>query len=389
VTLYTINVPNPAVGKEWKATVPGQWLYHITGITATLNTRTPVASSADSSGNGLNLVVTDPSNHLTWGAPGPYAGGASDYALAATAPGTGTSAQLHTGNSALLGTNPQSIVALCNLATGTDISDSAIALRQLGGNLDSAVEFQPNSADPANLRGVFGGFFFTLANAFLPRGAWHLVGATVDTVNWNVYLDGVLKNTVAGHQPSAADAPFFFVASGFGEFRGSIAAVAVFPVALTAAQQLAYVAAMGSNAAFKAALLADAPAGLWMLDNAPNQTTRTVSLQVTDGNVTTMLIPAPFAVANAAGAILYSWQPDLSSSAQTATGTTVTVATPPLILPAGYTIGTRTADLVATDQWSNITIWWDSDVMDSQAGGVNPYAYPPGAHLIYEQRTNP
>jgi hypothetical protein len=351
-------VPAPAAGRDWSYTVPGQYQMDVKAVQATLLTPANITTALDSSGNGLNLAVTDASSRLTWAAPGPYGGGASNFALAATESLTLAAASLKTGNSALLGTNPQSIVALVNLGTFVDTGWSTIAMRQLAGTIQLALALLNNGHDPADLQGVFSGSFFTLANGLLPRNAWHQVGATVDGVDWRIYLDGVLKATVAGHQPAAATTPFFWCDSGFENVQNRIAAVAVFPATLTAGQMLAYVAAQGSNAAYKAALLADAPAALWMLDDTGNMGSRKAVLEVTNGTTTVADFPGG-SISGVNGSFTWTWGSQTPGITQSADATVNLIQIPDLILPGGYTIGTVTPDLGLADSWTNINIWWD------------------------------
>lgn len=373
MVLRVTAVPNPAAGADWQTIVPGQYTYRIVGITAQLSTAILPSTVADSSGNALTLTVINQGTRLTWGAAGPYAGGTNNYGLGGSqAAGPGLPQLFHTDD-ALMGVNPFTVDALVNLATGTDISFSTIFVRATGGTNEVDLFFNNNNANPADLRGDQGGSSFTLAAGLLPRGVWHHVAGTADGANWRVYLDGVLKATVAGHQPPNGTTPRFWVAAPNTAFRGTIAAVAAYPAALSAAQLLNHVGAMSTHDNYKAAVLADAPNGLWMLDELPTIQTRIVALQITDGSTLVGSYPAPFPVTAVPGPVTYSWQTNLASSAQTPNGATTTVAIPALVLPPGYTIGTRTLDLVGTDQWSNVNVWWDDG--QRTGGGIEPSAY--------------
>lgn len=111
---------------------------------------------------------------------------------------------------------------------------------------------------------------------------------------------------------------------------------------------------------------------------------RQVTLTVTNDTDEVIQVPTGFVEVVTAGVYQYSWQPDLNSSAQTPGAEVTTVPIPPLILPAGYTIASDTFGIGANDQWSNVTVWWDSNIMDAQAA-QSAYLFPPPVHLVYHQ----
>jgi Concanavalin A-like lectin/glucanases superfamily len=375
-------VPAPAAGRDWTYTIPGGFRFDLKAVQATLATPFATTTLADSSGNGLNLTIGGAGTHLNWARAGPYGGGTKNYALLGDQSGAGAGPQMFTVGSALFNTANMSIDALVNLATGADNLDSQVAVRQAGSTVQAALDFQPNSHDPADLRGDAGNVFFSLATGFLPRGGWHHVAVTADGTNWYAYLDGVLKATVAGHQPPAGGGPQYFIAAANGAFRGSIAAVAVYGATLSGGQIAAHAAATGSNAAYKAAVLADSPAGLWMLDDVGQMGSRLATLEITNGTTTIADYPGG-AISNIAGSFTWTWASQAPGTAQSADATVNLVQIPDLILPAGYTVGTVTPDLGLADSWTNINIWWN----DGQIGPVGPqgpYVYE-GVSLVYHQ----
>lgn len=113
-------------------------------------------------------------------------------------------------------------------------------------------------------------------------------------------------------------------------------------------------------------------------------TGRTPSLVVSNGTDDVLVIPAGFQAVTTPGPYGYAWQPGLNADTQSTDGTLTTVAIPTLIIPAGYTVGTQTFDLEATDQWSNIALWWD-DVYQTVTSDAYDYGFPPGRYYTYKQ----
>jgi hypothetical protein len=206
-----------------------------------------------------------------------------------------------------------------------------------------------------------------------------------------LYLDGAaLVNLVDIPGPVLAAPPasitWGLAAGNVPAQNGGVDELAYFPSALSPANIATIYGTAPNFAAYTAAVESFTPDTYYHLGN---QTTppggRQVVLEVTDGTHVVELIPTGFPIVSGLGPFTYSWQPKLAAHAQTMNGTTTTVPVPPLILPAGYTVGSRTLDIGAKDQWSNIAIWWNSTYMDFVD---HPYEYPPGMHLVYVHDPN-
>ncbi len=154
------------------------------------------------------------------------------------------------------------------------------------------------------------------------------------------------------------------IAAGLGTFSaGAIAA--------------AY-AARGSFAAYSFLFGGGFSQVYYHLDETTTGPGRTPALEITDGTTTTVRIPDGFTAQTTPGPYQFTWLPTASSDTRDPSGTITTSAMPQLVLPGGYTVGTRTPDLQPADQWSNINVWWDDNIQQSRV----PIDYPPGARLV-------
>jgi hypothetical protein len=115
--------------------------------------------------------------------------------------------------------------------------------------------------DPQDLATISSGFVNNRITGFMPLNGWHHFAAVIAGPNlWDIYLDGALHTSgIAG------DGPNHTLIIG-GTFDGMLSGFATFGQSLTAGQIATHYAASTSNAAYKAAILADSPTGLWMLD---------------------------------------------------------------------------------------------------------------------------
>lgn len=398
MTLYVERPPNPTAGVDWSYMVPGRYLERITGITATLTTvALPSTVALDASGNG---------HDGTYGGPGP-----------------GVLFGMYVGNG-LGSTGPISLVGNWSVEGWYQSVSSVPGLWDLMFIENTFATPDANvSINPANgsvqiewnkVAGAGNRWFAFCAAGTVPIDAnphyWVL------TVVGNVptfYLDGVAKATavlVAGTAELAANwnlwvpgpfgggphgPPMFVpgIVAGDDAIESSISGgstsvldeYAWYSHGLTAGQVAAhYAAGLVGIGAYTAAVLADAPFGYWHLDDVASGTGRTPGLFVTDGTDQVALIPDGFSAQTTPGPYFYSWLPTLAADTRDPTGTITTVAIPKLILPAGYSVGTRTPDIQPGDQWSDIAVWWNDDAQRSQAA-VDAFLYPPGALLVYQR----
>lgn len=383
--LYVIRPPNPAAGVDWLATVPGQYLYDITGITATLTTAAGGATVAhDSSGNGRDGTYHG-GNTTGWFVPGIVPGDASFL--------TG---DLFSGNKFWL-SSPAAVMQwtapwsfACWIEIGVVAPTSIqILCNCLGPLAVSYLRIHLLAANNGSLRVNSPTGTWRTANGVIPtNGAACFVAVTWDGVTLIPYVNGVAVAWAAvspapGPSP-VLDPPIF--ASGNGVVSNTEINAdewTVWDTTIAAGDVAAiYAAASVSFAAYTAAVLATTPAIYYHLNDGALGVGRQVTLAVTDGTTTVEQIPSGFPVAGALGSYAYSWQPGLGASAQTVDGATTTVAIPRLILPAGYTVGARTLDLGGADQWSDVVIWWDSTLMDS-INHLYDYQFAPGWKIDY------
>ena len=130
-------------------------------------------------------------------------------------------------------------------------------------------------------------------------------------------------------------------------------------------------------------MLGNGAAIYYHLDELPSGDPRLASLLVFNGTNVVGVYPSLTTQA-ANTAVAYTWLSGAKATPSSASPTAVTVGVPPLILPPGYALTSRTDQLQPTDQWSDIRIWWD-DAYQNLLAGYNPYGYPPGALLVFKQ----
>lgn len=368
MTIRQFVVPSPAVATDWRWTVPGQYDVRLLAVTATLSARINPSTLADSSGNGWTLTTDGTVSYVTFGAAGPFAGGANNVAVS----GTGQSGNVGIGQSASSLTwqiaNP---TFECWLNVGTDTSPFAYACVEIGtlGQLQqNELIYGKQSGDPTNLgmQILPSGFDF-VPNA-LSRGVWHHIATKWDGANWVWYRDGVNMGNVSARPPSYAGSPRAQI-GGYQTpncVNGKQGPTAIYASALSDAQIAAHAAASASAAAYQAACLADSPKALWMFAELTNTIQRTASLRVTNGTATVALFPG-FTATSGSGTFQWTWASNSPGNAQTVDQSVTQIVISDEILAPGYTVGTFTPDLGGTDQWSNIIV--TADVFDSGAGG--------------------
>ena len=95
-------------------------------------------------------------------------------------------------------------------------------------------------------------------------------------------------------------------------------------------------------------------------------------MEITDGTNIVGLYPAP---QGSPGIDLYSWIVDLADNSVSPQSNQITTSIPALVLPGGYTIGSRTPAMASSDQWSNVAIWWNDNQDPNLGGAILPYDY--------------
>jgi hypothetical protein len=379
MAVQQILAPVPAAGKDWAYTVPGQWYPYLFGVTAVLTTASAVTVFPDETGNGWDLT-TALGTLYGLGASGPFGAGAANYAVQSNLSGSGGVAA---GNSVANAVFKQA-AGTVDFWVHVDTLQAS-TFNGMVANFDTTTSTDgwaygayTQTANPWTLFFEQGGSLKFTVNSFASGSAWHHVAITWGAGTITYYVDGTLIGSQAG-------APFWTGATGrmyvFGgrgassaPIGGRMAGVAVYPVTLSAPQIAAHAGASGSWAAYRTAVLADAPTALWGLNTVPSGPSRIVTLKVTNGTTTVGQYPAAFTAATAQN-FTWSWQA-LGPGAQASTdGTINSVPIPELRVDAGYVISAATLDLQATDQWSSVTLWFDDGTGQNPTTGghIPPY----------------
>lgn len=387
MALYIVQVPDPPPGVDWLTAVPGQYLYNVTGITATLSTGAGQPTvMIDASSNGFDGTYQNTAFHtLVYGQPGLVAGNAcvrnvspmSNDAIAAAPTVIDPPTQgfgINVWASKLHASPAEAVFDMFDSANpGNNISFTAVL--DGVGNITLALEWRNPLPDSIQV---------TLPGV----QAVHMLTVEVDVgaMTGQFYLDG---NPFGAAQPlPATPFPSNLDTITFG--RAGNDTISYDEVSLVAGADGAafwaslFAAASVSFAAYSFTQINDGPLNYYHLDETVVVGGRQVALNITDGTKRVEMIPTGFPEVATPGPYAYSWVPRLGNAAEAPDGKTITIPTPPLILPAGYSIGTNTLDLTPTDQWSNIAIWWDSNIMDAQAA-QSAYLFPPPVHLVYHQ----
>jgi hypothetical protein len=389
--LYVVQLPDPPAGTDFQFVVPGNYLYDVTGITALLTTPNVPGfpNCPDVSGHGNDAT---------------YTAGGSTF-VPGLVPGN-NAIKRNAGNGDQINTT-HPIIDVSQAFTYVEWIQLTAPLpndMELGGYADSVTGHTgwtltipsgfPNRFFVSGVHNMAGGAtIFETANGTVPYdGAPHMIAVTFDPAanpQNTFYLDGAVLPW------NVVDVPFVFngPSAGWhwnvGDSPDITDEIAILPGALTGGQVAALYAAGGAFAGYNAAVMAAAPFVYYHLDGAGMPGTgRQPSLIVTDGTTELEAIPTGFPAVSTPGPYEYAWQPNLRADTQSTDGTLTTVAIPELLLPAGYTVGVRTLDLQAGDQWSAVTLWWDSDYMNL-VGEFSDYAYPPGAYYVYQQTGAP
>lgn len=388
MTLDVTTVPNPPAGQDWSVPVPGHQLWDVVGVVATLATTVPVTLKDVSGNNNNGTYQTILAGYPQFPA-GLVAGDTSVL--------TGSNRNSFTG---AYGTVPHGIITWTGNWTVEMWMYCPAAqvnpqfLWTVGGapfNWEMYCQVIQSGADYYIMLDDGQGRMHFSNLVAITTGAAHMFAVKLTAGVLSFFIDGVNIGVSGGgaylNPPTAAtvvqigETPFTLAASGANLDEWAIYGTAVSDARIAAH----YAAASTSFAAYTAAVLADSPAGYWHLDNNGSATGRTPSLVITDGTHVVDQIGQGFTAVSTAGPYTYSWQPNVAANTVTPSGQNVSVAIPKLALPAGYVIETITPDLVATDQWSNIAVWWSDDLQDLLLQ-LNAYEYPPGAFLQYQQQ---
>lgn len=387
MTLHVVPIPDPPAGTDFQAYVPGRYFYDVTGLTATLTTPvSPITVMHDSSGNANNGTYVPKLGHFPASVAGLVAGNAA-IQWDTFAPNTSSSGQITVptldwrGDFTIEGWIRQDPAHPFDGYMVTAVDAGTLGKVALFYGATGALQLVKESV-PQEVHE-------TAVGSVPVDGNPHYIVVTYTAATVRFYIDGVLTAQTVNdpHRVMAANAVGVrFNWSRFGQTSGGYIQdeTAVYGHALTAARVTAHLAAAAvSFAAYVAAVLTDTPAGYYHLDEG-SASGREPSLVISDGTHDVEVIPPGFPAVATPGPYRYSWTPALNADTQSSDGTLTTVATGPIRVPGGYTIGTRTLDIQPGDQWSNVVLQWDDQYMMSLPE-FNPYNYPPGANLIFQQ----
>lgn len=378
--LYVLQVAPPALGADWLATVPGQFLWHVTGISAQLATFDPTIPVAmlDRSGNARDGIygASGDTTGLSF-VPGIVPGDFAVQGVAGTVGEVVLTDDPFTGDFSVawwLQFDAGSTIYTTLVASGPSGPTVRVNGQPPGFNLAFHLQRIPDAIHQDD--------FFLGSDPI--DAAPHLYVWTYEaaTDTGTFYFDGVLvgSRSFTPNPMTRVTDHLLWGSVGAGQTQ-TYDELTIFDYALGAGDVAALYAAGTSNFdAWAAIVSALAPFAWYALDDAAPSVGRTVVFEVTDGTRPLLDVGPGEPPSSSVGASHYSWTPTLASSQALPDLLTISVAIPDLILPAGYTIGTRTLDIGVLDQWSDVVVWWNSDVMDL-ANPPDPFVYAPGAYL--------
>lgn len=372
MALNVYRPPDPAAGQELAVAVPGQYVYTVLQLAATLTQAggqnlvgLPIA---DTSGNGHNGVLV---GTYAQSVPGLLAGdSAIDFGAAANAPASGAVGRLP--NNALTVGDNWSIVFWWGQTANVNPTNAVEILA--GPNAGALVSIGPGVGGDVIRTAVFPfSQITTFATFTFPTdGSAHLIGATCSktgaTFTLTAYADGVADgsttSTQANHvDPNLSNGLNAVFNAGFpSDPQGAaiLQAVALFDHTLSAGDMAALFAAGTDMATYTAAVLALAPTSYYPLDEGSPLTSAAPVLQITDGTHVLGSYPANFTQSTGVG-VTYRWVAGTSGLIPVLLNVDVLAQFPVVTLPPGYILQTVTPGLAAGDQWSDVQLWVDQE----------------------------
>lgn len=387
MTLYTLQVPDPAPGEDWTTVVPGLRIYDVTGITATLETASlPVTTIFDASNNGNDgTYLQDVPPFGPVFVPGLVDG--NDAVDAQRLPSSGS---VFIEGPSVIGWDASWTLTWWEQTPV--IVGSSTFYKYVGAMAPAAPDiiiFQQTGTGLDYLE-VTGNTPWRTAPGTIPNdGAPRMLAVQFDhnTGTLECYLNGTLVPwDVTGTAPATSTPPSGTFQLGNGGLYSAnvLDELAIFRTAFLPIFFALLYGDQADFAAYSNLILTSGPRLYYHFAPNPTATGATPGLQITNGSSVVALIGDGFAAQTTPGPYAYSWQPKQQSNARGNDGILTTVGIPQLILPGGYTIGTRTPDMAPADQWSNIVVWW-SDDYEQAVDPARQYDYGRGAHLVYRQ----
>lgn len=376
---------DPAPGQEISVAVPGEYIYDVYQLAATLtnNSGSNIVglTAHDSSGNGhdgtYGGLFAQPHAALVTN------GQAVDFAADSPTPGSGGDVLLP-NNAAAFG-NAWSIAFWW--AQTVDVNPTNAVEILAGPNAAGAIQIGPGiggdlfriNGTPGEHECPFTGFTFPL------DGSAHLIGGTCSkagaTFTLTSYADGVAldstTDTVANHVD--ANQANYLNGSKAGTFpvdpqgAATLEAVALFNFELSPSDWTNLFAAGTDIATYTAAVLALAPASYYLLDEGLIPAPTTPVLQLTDGTNILATFPGSFTPVGPTSTI-FRWTTGILDLPPTVGSDVAYNQLGRYTLPGGYTFQTITAGLGPTDQWSDVQLWVDQR-FSGPGGGYPPIDY--------------
>lgn len=327
MTIQRLAVPNPAAGADWRYAIPGQYTAQLIGVTATLTTLVPPTLLSQDSFDRANGPIGSTNGS-----------GTTDPQAWTQQEGTWNVLSNQARTSAL-GADPiTGFGAMATLDLATPNVDLQCVHAAFDGNGQGLIARYVNTGSYVVMLGdntktqllkATGATFTNLTTTFQGLVAGTVMRLTVDSSDlYSCYIDGVLQRT--------ATDPLNHSATIHG------------------------LRCQGTAQRWDNWIAHD--------DVPPTFGSRLANLEITDGTTVVADYPANFATTTGAG-YTWSWSVNASSAAQTVNGQANIVPIPPMTLPAGYTVGTKTPGLTTADQWSGISVWIDDGVVDGTTPG--------------------
>lgn len=391
MTLYVVPLPDPPAGQDFQYVVPGNYLYDVTGITATLQSQVNVLPIVAQDASGNNHDGTYTFNR----AASPFVAGlvSGDLSIDFGQGGAGGSVLVSVPFGGIDWAANWSIELWIENTRGVNGGGAGVICST--GGLDPKIRvLNANGIHPRISVGDGIGFLVNGPLNSPPGDANpHHIVATSTAGTVKIYVDGVaVATTVSGTPPASPAIDTTNIGSSLPPLTNTATVydeVAIYNTALSAARVAAHhTAGLAGFATYVPAVLADTPLMFFHLDENTERTGRQPTLTVSDGTTEVEAIPSGFPAVLTPGPYVYAWQPALNADTQSSDGTLTTVAVPELLLPPGYRVGSRTLDLQPGDQWSQVNLWWD-DAYQRAIDPVNAYAFPGPVKLIYQQNGAP
>lgn len=372
--------PDPPANVEVFVTVPGDQDWHVLSVQATLSTTDENnligLPAVDSSGNLRDgLYGAFGSTRIKGGAPGLVTGDTAIVVGDLTDPGP-YEGFVQTPAAALITGGSFSIEAWVSWDAGGFATYPYQAFRAVApiNEMVGLVDEIATGGLQLRRRRAVGTLETLLYAPGIPQdGArHHVVGVyNAGVPELRLYLDGVSVASLGSVGATSASArQTGRTGEGSALPHTVMDELALYPVALSGARVAAHYAARNNFAAYSAAVLADAPSGYYHLNETVPPIQSEVLLLETNGSLL-LFVATPIGVVPDGNRYRFTWLAGLPGVTDTPAVGAVTSTIPNLIVPPGYTLGTRTIRQAGGFQWSDVIVWYDFEYTDGRAGRVD------------------